>query len=135
MTSKFYSKAVALSCFMVMAAFPVCAASGFDGYWDITVPKEPHGRAWWLKVVGADTGKPSGDFISAFDGNLNPIEEMTITGDQLIFGFRPKSRFAGGENGTRHLIYSAKLSDGKLHGTCVVEGQPGAPLEWIGVRA
>lgn len=59
-------KAVALACLMIMGVVPLPAESGFDGNWDITVPKEPHGRAWWLKIEGADSGKPSGDFISAF---------------------------------------------------------------------
>ncbi|MFL6448062.1 MAG: DUF1080 domain-containing protein [Bryobacteraceae bacterium] len=128
-------KTLPLSCFALVTLSSLCAGSGFDGCWDITVPKEPHGRAWWLKIEGADTGKPSGDFISAFDGNLNPIEEIQISGDHLVFGFRPKSRFAGGENGTRHLIYTAKLSDGKLHGTYQVEGQVAPALEWTGTRA
>ncbi len=135
MRARLCCSSAALACFLAIAASPLEAKSGFDGYWDITVPKEPHGRAWWLKIEGAGSGKPSGDFISAFDGNLNPIEEIRITGDELVFGFRPKSRFAGGENGTRHLIYSARLSGGKLHGTYQVEGQPGPPLEWTGVRA
>src|SRR4051795_6978040 len=108
-------------CFLMMTASSLAAGSGFDGSWDITVQKEPHGRAWWLKIEGANSAKPSGEFISAFDGNLNPIEEIRITDDRLVFGFRPKSRFAGGENGTRHLIYSAKLSGGELHGTYQVE--------------
>jgi hypothetical protein len=124
-----------LLCLLSAATSLGQAAAKFDGCWDITVKNEPHGRAWWLKISGADSATPSGEFISAFDGNLNPIEEINITGDQLVFGFRPVSRFAGGEKGTRHLIYSANLSGDKLHGTFVVDGQAGAPLEWTGVRA
>ncbi len=135
MNCRLFLKTGSVLWFTILSVSAQGAESGFDGKWDITVPKEPHGRAWWLKIEGADTGKPSGEFISAFDGNLNPIEEISITGDQLVFGFRPRSRFPGGENGTRHLIYSAKLSGGTLHGTYHVEGQPGPPLEWTGVRA
>jgi hypothetical protein len=131
---RFLGPAIAL-CLTAAPSWPQGAPSALDGNWDITVPKEPHGRAWWLKIVGAGTAKPSGDFISAFDGNLNPIEEIKVNGDELVFGFRPRSRFPGGENGTRHLIYSAKLSGGKLRGTFRVEGQSGPPLEWFGVRA
>jgi hypothetical protein len=122
-------------CLAVAAESSMQAAPQFDGAWDITVPKEPHGRAWWLKIEGADTPHPSGDFISAFDGNLNPIEELKITGNRLVFGFRPVSRFPGGEQGTRHLVYTATLDGNKLHGTFSVEGQTNPPLEWTGVRA
>ena len=29
-----------------------CAISDFNGRWDISVPKEPRARAWWLEVDG-----------------------------------------------------------------------------------
>ena len=67
MKRTFCFKAAALLCFTITAVSSQCAESGFDGCWDITVPKEPHGRAWWLKIEGADIRKPSGDFISAFE--------------------------------------------------------------------
>ena len=111
------------------------AASPFDGRWDIQVHDDARHRAWWLKIEGADTNTPKGEFVSAFDGNLNPIEELAIHGDELVFGFRPKSRMPGGENGARHLIYKARLRNGKLEGTFRVEGQNGVPVHWTGVRA
>jgi hypothetical protein len=111
------------------------ATRDFNGSWDITVQDEKHGRAWWLKIEGAGTPHAKGDFVSAFDGNLNPIEEISIEGNKLVFGFRPKSRKPGGENRTRHLVYSAELSNNMLHGTFCVEGQPDSLLHWTGVRA
>ena len=96
----------------------------FNGYWDITVHDEKHPRAWWLKIEGAETATPKGDFISAYSGDLNHIDEISIEGDELTFGFRPKSRT--GEE--RHLVYHAKLVGNKLEGT-------NGKLTWTGVRA
>jgi len=133
-TKNLFSDKAGFLC-LLLAAVPTLRAVGFEGYWDITVPKEAHGRAWWLKIERATTANPRGEFVSAFDGNLNPIEEFFIKGDKLVFGFHPKSRMPGGENGARHLIYTAQLLGDKLQGTFVVEGQATPPLQWSGVRA
>jgi hypothetical protein len=117
-----------------------------NGCWDIRVHEnrveefnEPGGarpRAWWLKIEGADTAAPKGEFVSAFSGNLNPIEEISIRGNELVFGFRPKQRLiGGGEGGTRHLVYRARLVGDRLEGTYEVEGQNQPPTKWTGVRA
>src|SRR5260370_30240606 len=107
------------------------ANAQFNGYWDITVHDEKHPRAWWLKIEGADTASPKGDFISAFAGNLNPIEEISIEGNELVFGFRPKSN----KGEARHLVYRAKLVGEKLEGTFAAEGETRTPVTWTGVRA
>ncbi len=96
----------------------------FNGYWDITVHDEKHPRAWWLKIEGADTASPKGDFISAYSGDLNRIDEISIEDNELVFGFRPQAK--AGE--TRHLVYRAKLAGDKLEGTY-------GKLTWTGVRA
>src|SRR5260370_24579313 len=120
--------------------FLACACSAafganaqFNGYWDITVHDEKHPRAWWLKIEGADTATPKGAFISAFAGDLNQIEEISIDGNELVFGFRPKGNAT--EPGPRHLVYRARLAGEKLEGTFAREGQKSPPVTWTGVRA
>ena len=85
----------------------------FNGRWDITVPG---GHASWLEITGADTDKPAGKFVSAFDGDMNVIEQIAIHGAEIEFGWP-----------SRHITYAAKLAGGKLEGT--------QPQKWTGVRA
>jgi hypothetical protein len=106
---------------------PLLANPKFNGRWDITVTNEPRRRAWWLEIEGAGTARPKGKFISAYAGDLNLIEEISIQGDQLTFGFRVKGR--------GHLVYQAKLAGDRLLGTFEVEGNEKSRLEWTGVRA
>lgn len=102
------------------------AEAGFNGSWDIQVQDEKHPRAWWLKIEGAGTGAPKGEFVSAFAGDLNRIEEISIHGNELVFGFHPQAR---------HLVYRARLMGDKLQGTFETEGQNHPPVTWTGVRA
>lgn len=121
---------------LLLAAGP--AAGGerdFNGRWDITVPNEPRGRAWWLLVEGAGTPKPSGKFVSAYAGDLNTIDEISISGHIIRFAFRPQERQGGNQGQSRLLVYKAELVQGRLRGTYEVEGQNRPPLEWVGVRA
>lgn len=110
----------------LLASLPAFANSAFDGRWDITVDT-PNKRAWWLEVNGAGTAKPSGKFVSAFGGDMNVIEEISIKGDELTFGFRPPKR--------GHLVYKARLKNGKLEGTYEEEGAGRPPLPWTAERA
>src|SRR5215831_10580750 len=103
--------ALALACAFALA---FGGNAKFNGYWDITVHDDKHPRAWWLKIEAAETDSPKGDFISAFAGDLNKIEEISINGDELMFGFRPPR--AANDPGPRHLVYRAKLVDEKLEG-------------------
>ncbi len=109
------------------------AKAQFNGYWDITVHDDKHPRAWWLKIEGADTVNPKGDFISAFAGNLNPIEEISVKDNEVVFGFHPPG--TNSEPGPRHLVYRARLVGEKLEGTFETEGQNRPPVTWTGVRA
>lgn len=106
---------------------PLFANPKFNGRWDITVTNEPRRRAWWLEVEGAGSAQPKGKFISAYAGDLNVIEEISIQGDQLTFGFNVKNR--------GHLVYKAKLVGGQLQGTFEVEGNEKSRMTWTGVRA
>lgn len=109
-----------------LAALPLLADSGFNGRWDITVDT-PNKRAWWLEITGAGTPHPAGKFVSAFNGDMNVIEEITIKGNELTFGFRPPKR--------GHLVYKAKLTGARLEGTFEEEGSGKPPLPWTAEHA
>jgi len=111
------------------------AKADFNGYWDITVHDDKHPRAWWLKIEGADTSAPKGEFISAYSGDLNRIEEISVEENELVFGFRPKPTAAAAAQAPRHLVYRARLAGEKLEGTFENEGQNRPPVTWTGVRA
>jgi hypothetical protein len=104
------------------------ADKDFNGRWDITVPDNERRRAWWLEVMNAETGKPSGSFISAYAGDLNKFDEATIENGELHLVFRSK----GGKPTITHL--RARFVDGKVQGTHEVEGSQ-KKLTWTGVRA
>ncbi|HEX2664805.1 MAG TPA: hypothetical protein VHM93_18380, partial [Candidatus Acidoferrum sp.] len=94
------------------AAAQAPAASGdeqFNGRWDIKTAGE-HPRAWWLEVENAGTAEPKGKFISAFGGDLNVIEEISIHEGILRFGWTRQQRSsADAAPTTRKLVYTAKL--------------------------
>ena len=107
----------------------------FNGRWDITTTGG-RSRAWWLEIENAGTPTPKGKFISAFSGDLNVIEEISISGRTLRFGWTRQERPSpGAEPVTRKLVYTAKLVNGRLQGTFEVEGWNQRLLEWTGVRA
>jgi len=115
---------------ILLSAAAACAASSpFDGRWDITI-KDDSSRAWWLGIEGVGTPDAKGTFISDYWGDLNKIDEISLQGGQLVFGFRHK------EDGKEiHNVYTAKIEQGKLVGTAVREGSSGEPIHFIGVRA
>jgi hypothetical protein len=108
-------------------------ASGnpFDGDWDITVESPGRPRAWWLHIEGAGSGRPSGTFSTAYDGKLNPIDELSIEGDRLRFACLAKRA----EGRITRFEYGARLVDGKLRGDYRVGGQNRVAATWTGVRA
>jgi hypothetical protein len=146
-------RAMRLPTFAVLAfaCAPAFSANAqFNGRWDITIheqaikevnePGTHRPRAWWLKVEGAETDHPRVEFISAFAGDLNKTEEVTINGEELVFGFRPVPRGRGNvpaqpPREPQHLVYKARLAGGKLEGTYEIEGQNQPPIKWTGVRA
>ena len=121
-----------------MAAQGPSAASGdeqFNGRWDIKTTGE-RSRAWWLEIENAGTSAPRGAFISAFGGDLNVIEEISIKNGTLRFGWTRQERPSpSAEPVARKLVYTAKLVNGKLQGTFEVEGSNQPSLEWTGARA
>ena len=113
---------------LYLATSLLAANKDFNGRWDITVPENDRKRAWWLEVNGAETGKPTGSFISAFGGDLNKYSEGSIENGELHITMRN----AGQKPQIWHL--RAKLVNGKLEGTQEADGNP-KKLAWTGVRA
>lgn len=99
---------------LLLAATSAVFAGDADlnGRWDISAP----GRAAWLEITGAGTAKPAGRYVSAFDGDMNVIEQIQIRGGELEFGWP-----------SRNLLFTARLVGGKLQGM--------KPNKWVGVRA
>jgi len=119
----------ALLGFLVLALTPAIAAdSDYNGRWDIT-PTLQRPRGWCLELKGVGTPTAEGSFVSAYAGDLNKINEISVESGQLKFvivqaGNRPAK-----------YIYHAHLMSGKLMGTMEREGQTGEPTKWTGVRA
>ncbi len=123
----------------LLGAVPLFAAGDarFNGRWDITAQRDTH-NAWWLEITGAETDHPAGKFVSAYGGDMNTIQEISITPGELTFGFRRPGRPGKGRKGgmsPAHLVYKAKLVGNRLEGTFEMEGQQQPPVTWAGVRA
>lgn len=121
---------------LILALTPAFAAeASFNGRWDITTPANTS-RAWWLEVIGADTESPRVRFVSAYAGDLNVADEVSVAENQITFGFRFQRRIEGSEERVAvHSVYKARLDGERLIGTAETEGSDGPPVEWIGVRA
>src|SRR5271157_149602 len=78
-----------LALFLLSTAAAFAAGSPFDGCWDITIAGDS-ARAWWLGLEGVGTPAAKGTFISDYWGDLNKIDEISVQGDELTFGFRHK---------------------------------------------
>jgi hypothetical protein len=125
--------------FAALAALPAMAADArFNGRWDITGVNRP--AAWWVEITGAEGDRPAGKFVTAYNGDMNTIEEITVQAGQLQFGFTRVDRQRGqqGQQGQEHrvhMIYKAKLVGDKLEGAYEDEGQTQPPTTWTAVRA
>jgi hypothetical protein len=114
---------------LVLAMSPAIAADAdYNGRWDIT-PVLQRPRGWWMELKGVGTPNAEGSFVSAYGGDLNKINEISVENGQLKFiilqpGDRPAK-----------FVYHAHLMGGKLMGTMEREGQNGEPTKWTGVRA
>jgi hypothetical protein len=112
---------------LVSAGALFAADSGFNGRWDIEVPKEPRHHAWWLEVTGAGTPGIKGRFIGFPGGDLNDIQKIWIENGELRFTFD-----RSGQKGALHQEYTAKQAGKEVHGTFT---QGKTSLDWIGHRA
>ncbi len=111
-------------------AFP--ADQDYNGRWDITAHTQPRPRAWWLELSGVGSPGPSGKFVSAYAGDMNNIDSISVENGVLHFVIRRPGR---GKAQPAEMVYTARLMGGKLEGSYVVEGQKNPPLPWTGVRA
>ena len=118
--------------FLLLAACPVFSADGdFNGRWDITAMTKPRPRGWWLELSGVGTPKPSGKFVSAYAGDLNIIDSISVEKGELRFACNQPAR--NGQT-AETLVYKARLKGGKLDGT-FDNGGKGEPVPFTGVRA
>jgi hypothetical protein len=104
----------------------------FNGRWDITAHTQPRPRAYWLELTGAGTATPSGWFVSAYAGDRNKIDSISIKGGELTFSFNPPAGRDGKQ--PRIPVWHARLNGGKLEGTFAVEGSASV-MPFTGVRA
>jgi hypothetical protein len=116
----------------LLAGCPAFSADqDFNGRWDITTAAA-RPRPSWMQLTGVGTTTPAGKFVSAYNGDMNNIDVITVENGELKFVIIPPAR---GGAPTRKMIYRARLAGGKLEGTFENEGQTGPPLKWTGVRA
>ncbi|MBS1859509.1 MAG: DUF1080 domain-containing protein [Acidobacteria bacterium] len=122
-----------LAIILLAAGTAMAADQDFNGRWDITAHTAPRPRAFWLELNGAGTGSPSGWFVSAYAGDRNKIDTITIRNGELVFGFNPPANRQGKK--PRVAVWRCRLVSGKLEGTFGVEGQTAPPTPFVGVRA
>jgi hypothetical protein len=115
-----------------MAGYALAADAGFNGRWDLTVVQS-RPRSWWVELNDVGTPKANGKFVSAFAGDMNPIDAISVENGELHFSINPPGRDGKAPGGRS--IYRARLVGGKLEGTQETEGQNRPPVKWTGVRA
>src|SRR6185436_15890906 len=93
---------------------------------------QPRPRAWWMELNGVGSATPTGKFVSAYNGDMNNIDSITVDKGDLVLVIVQPGR-AGGAG--RKMTYRARLAGGKLEGTFESEGQTAGPLKWTGIRA
>ena len=109
--------------FLLLAVYPAFSAdSGFNGRWDITTVGEGRPRAWWVELKGVGTPDAAGKFVSAYAGDMNVINKISVENDELVFVINPRAG-AKAKQTPPPRIYRARLVNGKLDGTVSVEGQ------------
>jgi Domain of Unknown Function (DUF1080) len=113
---------------LLLAASALPAAdAGFNGRWDIEVPKEPRHHAWWLEVTGAGTPAIKGRFVGFPGGDMLDIQKLWIDNGELHFTFD-----RSGQKGALHQEYTLKQAGKELRGTFTAGKES---LELIGHRA
>jgi hypothetical protein len=121
-----------LLAFSLLAACTALAAdSDFNGRWDISAKTQPRPRAWWVELNGVGTPTANGKFVSAYGGDMNTIDTISVENGELRFTIKAPARGnAGGPS-----VYHARLVGGKLEGSFQVEGRSTPSIPWVGVRA
>ena len=116
---------------MVVSA-AMAADADFNGRWLIRGDNEPRILAWWLEVKGAGTASPGGSFVTAYGGDRNIINDMTIREGELRFSFERTRRDPAGRE---TVVYRARLEGERLRGVYEVTDGSRPPMKWIGWRA
>ena len=120
---------------LLLAIGPALAADqDYNGRWDISADTHPRPRAWWLELNGVGSPNATGKFVSAYAGDMNPVDSINVEDGVLHFVIHRPNRGQKASQGGQTL-YTARLVSGKLEGTVMVEGQKGSPIPWTGVRA
>jgi hypothetical protein len=120
-----------LLAFSLLAASTALAAdSDFNGRWDISA-KMQRPRAWWVELNGVGTPTANGKFVSAYGGDMNIIDTISVENGELRFTIKPPAR----GNAAGPSVYRARLVGGKLEGSFEVEGRNTPAIQWTGVRA
>ena len=123
----------------LLAAYPAFSAEqDYNGRWDITTATGS--RAWWLELTGVGTPNSSGKFVSAYGGDLNKIDTISVQDGELHFTILapkpdPARQRKSNRPPLRNSLFVARLTGGKLEGSLEMEGQGGPPTKWTGVRA
>src|SRR5437868_7129255 len=118
-----------LAIVLLSAGGAFAADQEFNGRWDITARTL---RASWLEVTGAPAN-PSGYFVSAYGGDRNKIDSISIKDGELVFSFNPPSRDP--KKVVRTPVYRGRLVNGKLEGSFGVPGEGTTATQFTGVRA
>lgn len=117
---------------LMLAGLPAFAADAdFNGRWDIKADNS--NRAWWVELNGVGTPAANGKFVSAFGGDMNNIDTISVSGGELKFVINAPQR--NGKSGGGSFVCKARLVGGKLEGTQETEGANRPPVKWVGVRA
>jgi hypothetical protein len=113
--------------FLAAAAF--AADSDFNGRWDLTTTTA-RPRGWWVELNGVGTPQANGTFISAYAGDLNKIDSISVDNGEVVWMIKTPDN----SKNPAKFVYRAKLVGGKMQGTMTREGQAtGTPF--TGVRA
>lgn len=114
----------------VLLTAPLHAADAdFNGRWNLEVPADALGRAYWLEIRGAGAGHIQGKFVGAGGGQVDPIAKAWIEDDYLHFVVERKNRRTGKTDVTNS---RARLVGDELEGaTEKRQGEVG----WRGRRA
>ena len=118
-----------LALLFLPAALAFGADQDFNGRWDITANTKPRPRAYWLELTGAGTSDPSGWFVSAYGGDRNKIDTISIKNGELVWGFNTRTSRDGKQQ--RIATWHARLNNGKLEGTFGIDGEAMTPFTGV----
>ena len=117
---------------ILLATAAIAADQDFNGRWDITSTGQPRPRAMWLELTGVGSANPSGKFVSAYNGDMNKVDAITVENGELRLSFNLPARDG---KAAASQVYRARLANGKLEGAIGPGGGSGQEVKFVGVRA